>query len=229
MTSLELFPRSPTEVVPGAVHVPDWLGVDEQAALVARCREWARPPAGIRRPRMPDGTPLSIRSVCLGWHWYPYAYSRTCDDGDGAPVKPLPADVVELGQAAVRDAGFGPDVPDFDSSIINVYDATSKLGLHRDDLEAERLLGSGSPVVTISLGDSCIFRFGNTESRTRPWHDIELRSGDLFVFGGPARLAYHGVIRTQPGSAPPEIGIRYRISITLRESGLPPDSDDTGR
>jgi alkylated DNA repair protein (DNA oxidative demethylase) len=223
MRAAELFPRPRIEVAPGAVHIPDWLTTDEQRALVARCREWARDPAGLRVPRMPDGTPLSIRSVCLGWHWYPYAYSRTCDDHDGAPVKPLPADIVELGIAAAADAGYRRDGLRFDASIINVYTADSKLGLHQDDGEGASSVAAGSPVVTISLGDTCIFRLGNTESRTRPWHDVELRSGDLFVFGGPTRLAFHGVVRTLPGTAPPELDMRdTRLSITLRDSGLDP-------
>jgi len=172
---------------------------------------------------MPDGTPLSIRSVCLGWHWYPYAYSRTCDDHDGAPVKPLPRDLVDLARAAAADAGYSTGECRFDASIVNVYDRRSKLGLHQDSAESASTISAGRPVVTISLGDSCIFRFGNNETRTRPWVDLELRSGDLFVFGGASRLAFHGVVRTLPGTAPPELGLRdVRISVTLRDSGIPP-------
>jgi alkylated DNA repair protein (DNA oxidative demethylase) len=222
MQSAELFPRVRQEVGPGAVHVPDWLDLDAQVALVRRCREWARDPAGLRTPRMPDGTPLSIRSVCLGWHWYPYAYSRTCDDHDGAPVKPLPADVVTLAEDAADAAGYARERVRFDASIINIYSPASKLGLHQDSAESANSIAMGSPVVTIALGDSCIFRFGNNETRTQPWTDIELRSGDLFVFGGPSRLAFHGVVRTLPNTAPPELGLREaRISITVRDSGLP--------
>ncbi|MBQ6640864.1 MAG: alpha-ketoglutarate-dependent dioxygenase AlkB, partial [Saccharopolyspora sp.] len=65
------------------------------------------------------------------------------------------------------------------------------------------------------------FRFGNTEGRGKPWTDVDLRSGDLFVFGGSSRLAYHGVPTTCPGTGP-EIGMAGgRLNITLRESGLP--------
>ena len=69
----------------------DWLPLDAQRALVAQFREWAAPPAGLRHPRVPTGHLMTVQSVCLGWHWQPYAYSRTADDTDGAPVKPLPA------------------------------------------------------------------------------------------------------------------------------------------
>src|SRR5215471_17208257 len=116
MQTSELFPRSPLVVAPGAVHIPDWLDLAAQVALVERCREWARDPAGLRTPRMPDGTPMSIRSVCLGWHWYPYAYSRTCDDHDGTPVKPLPNEVAQLAVRAVIDSGFEPAGLRFDAS-----------------------------------------------------------------------------------------------------------------
>jgi alkylated DNA repair protein (DNA oxidative demethylase) len=170
---------------------------------------------------MPDGTAMSIRSVCLGWHWYPYAYSRTCDDHDGAPVKPLPTELESGAVAAAEAAGYPRESVCFDASIVNVYTRDSKLGLHQDIGEGADSIAAGSPVVTISLGDSCIFRFGNCETRTRPWTDIELRSGDLFVFGGPSRLAFHGVVRTLAHTAPPELGLdATRISVTIRDSGI---------
>jgi alkylated DNA repair protein (DNA oxidative demethylase) len=66
-----------------------------------------------------------------------------------------------------------------------------------------------------------VFRFGNAQSRGRPWHDVSLDSGDLFVFGGEARLAYHGVTKTIAGAEGPDIGLPAgRLNITLRESGL---------
>jgi alkylated DNA repair protein (DNA oxidative demethylase) len=88
-------------------------------------------------------------------------------------------------------------------------------------MHADRDERSLAPVVSLSLGAACVFRFGNTESRNRPWADVELESGDLFVFGGPSRLAYHGVPKTLPGTGDPGIGLGSgRLNITLRESGL---------
>jgi alkylated DNA repair protein (DNA oxidative demethylase) len=76
-------------------------------------------------------------------------------------------------------------------------------------------------VVSISLGDTGVFRFGNPDTRSRPYRDLALNSGDLFVFGGPSRLAYHGVTKILSGTAPSGIGLeRGRINITLRETGL---------
>ncbi|WP_316743346.1 alpha-ketoglutarate-dependent dioxygenase AlkB [Streptomyces sp. MK7] len=213
----ELFPRNRTEIAPGAMHVPDWLDGARQRELLAACREWARPPAGLRTVRTPGGGTMTARQVCLGLHWYPYAYARTVVDGDGATVKPFPDWLGELGRRAVTDA-LGPAAATgaaYDIALINFYDADARMGMHRDSDEK-----SGAPVVSLSLGDTCVFRFGNTETRARPCTDVELRSGDLFVFGGPSRLAYHGVPRVHPGTAPPELGLTGRLNITLRVSGL---------
>ncbi|MFC9156997.1 alpha-ketoglutarate-dependent dioxygenase AlkB family protein [Streptomyces bauhiniae] len=214
---VELFPREPAEVAPGAVHVPHWLDEERQRALLTACREWARPPAGLRTVRTPGGGTMTARQVCLGWHWYPYTYARTVVDGDKAPVKPFPAWLDELARSAVADA-LGPEaVPGdpYDIALINFYDGDARMGMHRDGDER-----SAAPVVSLSLGDTCVFRFGNTETRTRPYTDVELRSGDLFVFGGPSRLAFHGVPRVLPGTAPPWLGLTGRLNITLRVSGL---------
>ncbi|GAA1232403.1 alpha-ketoglutarate-dependent dioxygenase AlkB [Kitasatospora nipponensis] len=269
----ELFGRERAVVAPGAVLVPDWLDPAAQRELVVACREWARPPAGLRTVRLPGGGQMSVRQVCLGlhWgvvtrcptcgvarkasagcpqHWFPYAYTRTVQDGDGAPVKPFPALLGALARRAVAEAygeaygtaygtafvqaaadgdegvpagpvsgveGYAPDV-----ALVNHYGEGAHMGLHQD--REERV---DAPVVSLSLGDSCVFRLGNSETRTRPWTDLELRSGDLLVFGGPARYAYHGVLRTLPGSADPGLdlgapgpALTGRLNITVRQSGL---------
>ena len=214
-----LFGRPRAQVAPGAVHVPGWLSDDEQRELVAACRDWAKPPAGIRHTVMPSGGVMSVQTVCLGWHWAPYKYLPTADDG--APVKPFPEWLAELGRRAVAAAyaeidpaiaaSYRPDV-----ALINFYDDQAKMGMHVDKDER-----SPAPVVSLSLGSTCLFRFGNTASRNRPWQDIELESGDLFVFGGESRFAYHGVLKTLPGTDRPQIGLPSgRLNITLRESGL---------
>ncbi|MFG3552029.1 alpha-ketoglutarate-dependent dioxygenase AlkB family protein [Streptomyces sp. NPDC047725] len=212
----ELFPRPRAEVAPGAVHLPDWLDAKGQGELLRACRDWARPPAGLRTVRTPGGGTMTARQVCLGWHWYPYGYSRTVVDGDGAPVKPFPAWLGDLGRRAATDAlGGEAAAAAYDIALINFYGADARMGMHRDSDER-----ADAPVVSLSLGDTCVFRFGNPGTRTRPYTDVELRSGDLFVFGGPSRLAYHGVPRVHAGTAPPELGLTGRLNITLRVSGL---------
>jgi alkylated DNA repair protein (DNA oxidative demethylase) len=213
----ELFPRARTEITPGAVHLPDWLTAERQSELLDACRAWARPPAGLRTVHTPGGGTMTSRQVCLGWHWYPYGYARTVVDGDGEPVKEFPEWLGELGRRAVGDAlgAESATTAAYDIALINFYDADARMGMHRDSDEK-----SDAPVVSLSLGDTCVFRFGNTESRTRPYTDVELRSGDLFVFGGDARLAYHGVPRVHAGTAPTELGLTGRLNVTLRVSGL---------
>jgi DNA oxidative demethylase len=234
-----LVPRPRTQVAPGAVHVPGWLGPEQQRRLLDACREWARPPAGMRHTRLPGGGVMSVQTVCLGWHWRPYRYQRDADDG--TPVKPFPGWLAELGRRAVTDAyqkgagqdakqdaghdtgkgGYRPDI-----ALVNFYDAGARMGQHQDKDERSR-----APVVSLSLGDTCVFRFGNTRDRNRPWTDVELESGDLFVFGGESRLAFHGVPKIMPGTAPLSLGLRGRVNVTLRESGIstpPGRADDSG-
>lgn len=215
-----LFPRPRAEIAPGAVHVPDWLNAEERRHLVAAVEQWAQPPAPMRHIRMRSGGVMSVQTVCLGWHWTPYQYTRAAIDTDNTQVEPVPAWLADLGRRAVADAygdpgagsGYEPD-----TALINLYDAGAKMGLHQDKDEV-----SLAPVVSLSIGASCIFRFGNTETRGRPYTDVQLDSGDLVVFGGPARLAFHGVTKVLAGSGDTGAGLQegHRLNVTLRETGL---------
>lgn len=214
-------PDRPTaQILPGVVNVPDWLGLDEQRALVDDFRRWALPPAGLRHPRMPTGQLMSVQSVCLGLHWQPYAYSRTADDTDGAPVKSLPASLVELARAAVAAAygAGGPEAAGYepDAAIVNLYSPDAHLGLHQDGEEP-----ADAPVVTITVGDTATFRLAGVDRRTGPFTDVEFRSGDLLVFGGANRRIFHGVPKVFPGTAPHGLGLPPgRLSLTVRQTGL---------
>lgn len=220
MVSPPLFPRTATEIAPGAVHLPDRLDLSTQQRLVRAAREWARPPAPMRRIRLPNGGVMSVRMVSLGWHWVPYRYVATAVDTDGAPVTPLPDWLADIGRSVVDDAygpGHGADYRP-DAALVNFYDGDASLGLHRDHEEL-----TADPVVSLSIGDACTFRLGNTHTRGRPYTDVELRGGDAFVFGGASRFAFHGVPRTQPGTGDPGTGLaRGRLNITLRVTGLGP-------
>jgi DNA oxidative demethylase len=173
--TFDLVPRERRELAPGAVHVPDWLDVHRQRSLVRHCRRWAVEGPGIRAAALPNGARMSVRTVCLGWHWIPYRYSRTRDDQDGSPVTPFPAWLGDLGRDAVADAyadparatGYHPDV-----ALINHYTDDARLGMHRDSDEH-----APDPVVSISLGAPCLFRLGNPHSRGRPWNDVDCARG----------------------------------------------------
>ena len=116
------------------------------------------------------------------------------------------------GEAEGERPGYRPDV-----ALVNWYGPTARMGMHADREEK-----CDAPVVSVSVGDSCVFRFGTPAGRGRPWTDVILESGDLFVFGGPSRRAYHGVPKVRPGTAPPGVGVEQgRFNVTLRQSGLP--------
>lgn len=175
----------------------------------------------MRAASLPGGRKMSVQTVCLGWHWKPHKYTRTADDVNGGRVADFPEWMVDLGREALVAAYQSPVAGDGytpDAVLINYYDGQGKarLGMHQDKDEK-----SDAPVVSLSIGDSCVFRFGNTENRNKPYSDIELASGDLFVFGGPSRFVYHGVLRTIPGTIDPAAGLaRGRINITMRVTGM---------
>lgn len=220
MQALNLFEREPLSPATGAYHIPDWLTLDQQLDLLALCRDWARNAAGFVVPRMFDGTPLSIKSMYLGWYWHQNRYSRFADDAGQVPVPAFPPELAHLAQRAYRET-FG-DVGTFapDSAIINWYGENATLGMHQDRGETEAVVARGAPVVSISLGDSALFRFGNCVNKSRPYVDVTLTSGDLFVFGGPSRMAHHGIPTVFAGSSPSALGpLRGRLNITIRETG----------
>ena len=117
-------------------------------------------------------------------------------------------------------ACFEPDV-----ALVNWYGPGARMGMHVDRDEHAH-----APVVSLSVGDSCVFRFGTSAGRGRPWTDVLLESGDLFVFGGPSRLAYHGVPKVLPETGDPAVGVGPgRFNVTVRQSGLPdPDGTELG-
>ncbi len=182
---------------------------------------------------------MSVQITCLGWHWYPYRYSRTVDDGDGGRVAGFPDWLGDLGRRALADAaavdpevlGKDPSTPSTaaaeyrpDVALVNWYGPGARMGMHADRDER-----CPAPVVSLSLGDTCVFRFGSPSGRGRPWTDVALESGDLFVFGGPSRLAFHGVPKVLPGTGDPTLGVEAgRFNVTLRQSGLAPEPGPTG-
>lgn len=209
--------RTPSRVsvAPGAVWLRGAFPLDEQQALVARCRAIMDGPAGGYVPTVRGGGRMHVRMTCLGRHWNPltYRYVATRADHDNAPVAPVPEAWVQLASRAAAEAGF-PFRPDL--CLINFYDAHGRMGLHQDKDESAASIAAGVPVVSISLGDTARFLFGGFTRRDAV-ETILLESGDAFVFGGPARLRYHGVSRTMPGTAPLALGLEGRFNLTFRQ------------
>ncbi len=210
--------RQRRDLAPGAVHLPDWLDHAQQRRLVQAFRDWSAGPVPIRAASLPRGHQMSVKTVCLGWHWQPYTYTRTADDANGQHVLPLPDWLIAIGRSALAQAYDSASADSWhpDTALINFYDDNARLGLHQDKDEIVN-----QPVVSLSVGDTCQFRFGNTTHRGKPYHDLDLASGDAFVFGREARFAYHGAPKTYPATANPAAGLAHgRINITMRVTGL---------
>lgn len=160
-------------------------------------------------PVMPrTGRPFSVRmSNCgsLGWvsDIAGYRYQRLHPE-TGQPWPPIPPSLIELWEQLT------PAAPAPEACLINFYESGAKMGLHQDRDEQD----FAAPVVSISLGDTAVFRIGGT-ARKGPTRSLRLASGDVVVLGGPARLAYHGIDRILFGSSTLIAG-GGRINLTLR-------------
>jgi alkylated DNA repair protein (DNA oxidative demethylase) len=204
------------EIAPGAHHFPRFLTLDAQRALADVCRTLVDGEVPAYVPIVRGGAAMHVRMLCLGRHWNAktYRYEPTRSDFDGLPPPPLPPELRTLAREIAAQAGM---IIDPDLCILNYYDADGRMGLHQDKDEGPESIAAGIPVVSVSLGDTARFLFGGLKRRD-PVDAIALESGDAFVFGGPARLRYHGVSRVTPGTAPPEIGLSGRFNLTFRQS-----------
>jgi DNA oxidative demethylase len=194
------------------MHVPGYLSEAAQQELLAAI-EAVIAAAPLFQPRMPkNDNPFSVKMTncgALGWvsdrdgYRYQPRHPQT-----GQPWPPIP----ELALRAWTELGKYPHAPE--ACLVNFYDPTARMGLHQDRDEEDL----AAPVVSLSLGNSCIFRFGGNK-RGGKTESLELVSGDALVLGGPARLAYHGVARILAGSSALLGG--NRINLTLRRVTKP--------
>ncbi len=197
----------------GVRHIPGHLSRDEQVALVDAVREVVAA-APLYRPEMPrTGKPLSVRMTnCgeLGWvtDRSGYRYQPT-HPVTGTPWPAIPPKLLEIWQEL---AAF--DHPP-QACLVNFYEDTAKMGLHQDKDETDL----SAPVVSVSLGDDCLFRVGETTRGGRTT-SIRLHSGDVVVLGGEGRLAYHGVDRIYPATST-LLKKGGRINLTLRRVTAP--------
>jgi alkylated DNA repair protein (DNA oxidative demethylase) len=203
------------EIAPGAFHLPRYLSLDRQGPLARRCRELADGPVPAYVPIVRGGGKMHVRMLCLGRHWngLTYAYESIRSDFDNLPVPALPEEFRALARELAAAAGMALEA---DICILNYYDAEGRLGLHQDKDESEGSLAAGIPVVSVSIGDTARFMFGGTRRRD-PMTTLLLESGDGFVFGGAARLRYHGVSRILPGTGPTALGLSGRFNLTFRQ------------
>jgi alkylated DNA repair protein (DNA oxidative demethylase) len=203
------------EIAPGAFHLAQYLTIDRQRALIERCLALLDGDVPAYVPVVRGGGKMHVRMLCLGRHWNgtTYTYEAARSDFDGLAVPPLPGELCTLAREIAASVGMTLDA---DLCILNHYDAEGRMGLHQDKDESERSIAAGLPVVSVSLGDAARFLFGGTRRRD-PVEALRLESGDAFVFGGPARLRYHGVSRIVPGTAPPALELSGRLNLTFRQ------------
>ena len=197
------------EIVPGLKHYPGYLDAEAQRALLDDLRTMLRV-APLFTPRMPrTGKPFSVRMTnCgpLGWvsdRESGYRYQAMHPE-TGAPWPAMPAVV----RATWEKLCTGAPAPE--ACLVNWYEGAARMGLHQDrDEDALDV-----PILSMSLGDTCLFRYGGL-TRRDPTKSFRLTSGDVLVIGGPARLLFHGVDRVEAGTSAllPKGG---RINLTVR-------------
>jgi alkylated DNA repair protein (DNA oxidative demethylase) len=169
--------------------------------------------APLRQLSTPGGKPMSVATTScgsLGWHSdrRGYRYSPI-DPQSGHPWPPLPATFLRLASVAAERAGYPDFVPD--SGLVNRYQPGARMSLHQDRDERD----FAQPIVSLSLGIAATFLLGGAARSDRPQR-IRLEHGDVVVFGGPARLRFHGVLPVAAADHP-ELG-EQRVNLTLRRA-----------
>lgn len=222
--------REPHAIAPGVAHLPGWLPGGQQAEMVQQLRDIARSVAGtavaMHQPVLPSGGKMSVHMLHLGKYW---DYGRTAGFGyqdrvSGVAVPPVPGNLAKLAVEALDQAAqLAPELQPWSSTgaqpfepqmaLVNFYADAAQMGMHQDAYEA-----SSAPVVSLSIGDEALFRIGGIHNRNKPWDEVRLCSGDVIVFGGPKRQAFHGVPKVFAGTGSAESGLTNgRINITFRQ------------
>ena len=170
--------------------------------------------ASFRQMVTPGGHRMSAAMTCagpLGWvtDRAGYRYQRQ-DPQTGRAWPTMPDGFIQLAENAAEEAGFSGFVPD--ACLINRYQPGAKMGLHQDRDEQD----FAWPIVSVSLGLPIVFQMGGRRRSDKP-RRILLEHGDVLVWGGPARLNYHGVLTLKAGDHP--LTGPYRYNLTFRRAG----------
>jgi DNA oxidative demethylase len=203
---------APTPIAPGAVllHGFAW----EAAGVLLQAVESVLKQSPVRHLQTPGGYTMSVAmSNCgpLGWVSDPSGYRYAARDPlTGQPWPAMPACLLELAQRAAAQAGYAGFTPE--ACLINEYVPGAKLSLHQDKDERDLR----APIVSLSLGLPAVFLFGTPSRKDRPQR-YRLVHGDVVVWGGPARLAYHGVVALADGEH--ALLGRRRLNLTFRVVG----------
>ncbi|RUW01161.1 MULTISPECIES: alpha-ketoglutarate-dependent dioxygenase AlkB [unclassified Mesorhizobium] len=202
-------------VLPNGVrHMPGYLSRTEQEALVEEIRRVVQA-APLYVPAMPrTGKEMSVRMTncgTLGWvtdRERGYRY-QPMHPVTGEPWPPIPEALIKV-WCEVSAYSHAPE-----ACLVNFYSSEAKMGLHQDRDEQD----FAAPVVSVSLGDDCLFRVGHT-TREGGTKSFRLKSGDVVVLGGEGRLCFHGVDRIYPATSA-LLRSGGRINLTLRRVTVP--------
>ncbi len=204
-------PRSQEPLAEGAVLLRA-LAL-EGDGVVRKLLEGIVAQAPFRHMITPGGYRMSVAMTnCGGFGWVSdrrgYRYD-TLDPDSSRPWPAMPKAFLDLAARAASEAGYPGFVPD--ACLINRYEPGTRLTLHQDKNEVD----FGAPIVSVSLGLPATFLFGGSERRDRP-RRVRLFHGDVAVWGGPSRLAFHGIAPLAEGHHPG--WGRQRINLTLRRA-----------
>lgn len=195
----------------GLTHLPGFALPLEQALL--DCITELTAAAPFRHMLTPGGQRMSVAMTnCghVGWVTDRKGYRYDpLDPESGRPWPPLPACFTQLAQRAAAEAGFASFRPDV--CLINRYEPGARMSLHQDRDERD----FSAPIVSISLGLGATFLFGGLKRSDRPYR-LPLAHGDVLVWGGAKRLAYHGVAPVTDGSH--QIVGPMRLNLTMRQA-----------
>lgn len=200
------------EPLPEGVTILRGFALSQAGAILAEVKRIGEA-APFRAMQVPGGGTMSVAMTnCGAAGWVTdlrgYRYSPA-DPLTGQPWPDMPALIHDLAVRAADAAGFEGFQPD--ACLINRYEPGARMGLHQDRDEADR----SAPIVSVSLGLSATFLFGGLK-RSDPQARIALNHGDVVVWGGPARMAYHGIAPLKDGLHP-ELG-RLRLNLTIRKA-----------
>jgi alkylated DNA repair protein (DNA oxidative demethylase) len=197
MTQSELFAEERVLPLAEGACVLRGFVLDDAPTLVQRLREQVLPQAPWRHLTTPGGYRMSVAMTncgAVGWvsDETGYRYDPV-DPLSGRRWPAMPVEFARLADRAADAAGFPGFQPD--ACLVNLYAPGSRLSLHQDRDERDR----GAPIVSVSLGLPATFLFGGLKRSERPQR-VQLRHGDVVVWGGPSRLAYHGVAPLAAGT-----------------------------
>jgi DNA oxidative demethylase len=203
--------QKPVRLAPGAMLLPGFAAAQTAQLLTDIHNVTGCAPFRIMTTR--GGYRMSVAMTnCGAAGWVSdatgYRYDAL-DPASGRPWPPMPQAFSELAAAAAQSAGFGRFTPD--ACLINRYEPGARLSLHQDRNERDMR----SPIVSVSLGLPAVFLFGGIRRQIRP-RRVPLVHGDVVVWGGPARLFYHGVLALKDGEH--RAFGRCRVNLTFRRA-----------